>query len=43
MWTFDKNLGILQSQTQRAVENNVFTSTFPEIKLQIERGSEIPG
>jgi hypothetical protein len=33
----DKNLGILDSQTKRAVENNVFTSTFPEIKLQIDR------
>ena len=35
--TFDKNLGILQSQTRRAVENNVFTSSFPEIKLQISQ------
>jgi hypothetical protein len=33
--TFDKNLGILQLQTQRVVENNVFTSSFPEIKLQV--------
>jgi hypothetical protein len=33
----DKNLGILDSQTKRTVENNVFTSTFPEIKLQIDR------
>jgi hypothetical protein len=35
--TFDKNLGILQLQTQRSVENNVFTSSFPEIKLQISQ------
>ena len=35
--TFDKNLGILQSQTRRTVENNVFTSSFPEIKLQISQ------
>jgi hypothetical protein len=33
--TFDKNLGILQLQTQRSVENNLFTSSFPEIKLKI--------
>lgn len=31
----EKNLGILQSRTQRSVENNLFASTFPEIKLQI--------
>jgi hypothetical protein len=35
--TFDKNLGIIQLQTQRPVENNVFSSSFPEIKLQISR------
>lgn len=34
---FEKNLGILQSRTHRTVENNVFTSSFPEIKLQIGR------
>jgi hypothetical protein len=33
----DKNLGMLQSQTRRAVENNVFTSSFPEVKLQIHQ------
>ena len=32
---FDKNLGILQLQTKLPVENNVFSSSFPEIKLQI--------
>jgi hypothetical protein len=31
----DKNLGILQLQTKLPVENNVFSSSFPETKLQI--------
>lgn len=35
--TLDKNLGIVQLQTKRAVENNVFSSSFPEIKLQISQ------
>jgi hypothetical protein len=35
--TFDKNLGIVQLRTDRQVENNVFTSSFPEIKLQINQ------
>jgi len=34
---FDKNLGIMQLQTQRPVENNVFSSSFPEIKIQINQ------
>ena len=35
--TFDKNLGIIQLQTKKSVENNVLSSSFPEIKLQISR------
>ena len=35
--TLDKNLGIVQLQTKRPVENNVFSSSFPEIKLQINQ------
>jgi len=35
--TFNKNLGIAQLQTVRPVENNVFSSSFPEIKLQISQ------
>jgi len=35
--TFDKNLGIVQLQTKRPVENNVFSSSFPEIKLQVDQ------
>ncbi|MCX5839766.1 MAG: SHOCT domain-containing protein [Deltaproteobacteria bacterium] len=34
---FNKNLGIIQLQNTRRVENNVFSSSFPEIKLQISR------
>jgi hypothetical protein len=33
----DKNLGIVPVQTKRPVENNVFSSTFPEIRLQINQ------
>lgn len=33
--TFDKNLGLVQLKTDRPVENNVFSSSFPEAKLQI--------
>lgn len=33
----EKNLGILQSRTHRSIENNVLTSSFPEIKLQISQ------
>jgi hypothetical protein len=35
--TFNKNLGIVRLQTNRPVENNVFSSSFPEIKLQISQ------
>jgi hypothetical protein len=35
--TFNKNLGIVQSRTERLVENNVFSSSFPEIKLQVDQ------
>jgi hypothetical protein len=35
--TLDKNLGIMQAQSKRPVENNVFSSSFPEIKLQISQ------
>ena len=35
--TFNKNLGIAQSRTGRPVENNVFSSSFPEIKLQVDQ------
>jgi len=34
---FDKNTGILNLKTDRSVENNLFSSTFPEIKLQMNR------
>lgn len=33
--TFEKNLGIVQMQNHRPVENNIFSSSFPEMKLQI--------
>jgi hypothetical protein len=35
--TLNKNLGIAQLRTERAVENNVFSSSFPEIKLQVDQ------
>ncbi len=35
--TLDKNLGILSLQSKKTVENNVFSSSFPEIKLQISQ------
>jgi len=35
--TLDKNLGIVSLQTKKSVENNVFSSSFPEIKLQISQ------
>jgi hypothetical protein len=35
--TLNKSLGIAQLQTKRPVENNVFSSSFPEIKLQISQ------
>jgi hypothetical protein len=33
--TLEKNLGIIEQQVQRQVENNIFSSSFPEIKLQV--------
>lgn len=33
----DKNLGIVSLQSKKSVENNVFYSSFPEIKLQISQ------
>jgi hypothetical protein len=33
----DKNFGILNLKTERPVENNLFSSSFPEIKLQMNR------
>jgi hypothetical protein len=33
----DKNLGIVHLKTDRPVENNVFSSSFPETKLQINQ------
>jgi hypothetical protein len=33
----DKNLGIAQLKTDRPVENNVFSSSFPDIRLQISQ------
>lgn len=35
--TLDKNLGIINLKPQRPVVNNLFTSTFPELKLQMNR------
>ena len=34
---FDKNSGILNLKTERPVENNLFSSSFPEMKLQMNR------
>jgi hypothetical protein len=35
--TFEKKLGIVQLQNQASVENNLFSSSFPELKLQMNR------
>ncbi len=35
--SLEKNLGVIPSQNKNPVVNNVFTSSFPEIKLQISQ------
>ena len=34
---FEKNQGILNTKTERKVVDNLFSSTFPEMKLQMNR------